>query len=139
MIVRKTTSLEFNDRENTVRVSYDNDGDPYREGVAIEFRRENPSWTWIRVLLEEGEVRALRDKLSEFLGQLPEVQLPPSQAAPEPAQPDDFVDWTPVEGQIPPEGCQYEFQDGEDWSLWLEGEPLRASDIIDFKFRIPKR
>jgi len=69
MIVRKVKALEFSDGESTVEVSYDNDGDPWREGVSLSFRRDSPSWTWIRVLLEESEVRELRDKLTELLGE----------------------------------------------------------------------
>jgi hypothetical protein len=69
MIVRNAKSLEFSDGECTVEVSYDNDGDPWREGVSLSFSRAAPNWSLVRVLLEESEVRKLRDKLTELLGE----------------------------------------------------------------------
>jgi len=50
-----------------VRVSYDNRGEPYREGVEFSFDkcdgRTRPIW----VFLERHEVESLREKLDEFL------------------------------------------------------------------------
>ena len=67
MIVRNAKALEFNDRECSLRVAYDNDGDPWREGVSFEFCREPADW--VKVMLDESEVSKLRDKLTELLGE----------------------------------------------------------------------
>jgi hypothetical protein len=69
MIVRTVKELEFNDRECSLRVAYDNDGDPWREGVSFEFSRESSDWAYIRVMLDDSDVRKLRDKLTELLGE----------------------------------------------------------------------
>jgi hypothetical protein len=69
MIVRNAKALDFSDGECSLRVSYDNDGDPWREGVSFEFNRESSDWAYIRVMLDDSDVRKLRDKLTELLGE----------------------------------------------------------------------
>ena len=52
-------------------VGYDNRGEPFREGVrlAVEILIDNEyAETRMQVMLEVDEVRQLRDKLSEYLG-----------------------------------------------------------------------
>lgn len=48
-----------------VRVSHDNLGEPYREGVSFDVNADD---SWCSVLMDATDVRLLRDKLTEFLG-----------------------------------------------------------------------
>ena len=63
---RKVPPLVFREGDDQVLVQYSNRGDPWREGVELSFEGDR---RWVAVLLEEWEVRQLRDKLNEFLGE----------------------------------------------------------------------
>lgn len=71
MIVRNgVTSLVFREHGDEVEVRYSNRGEPYSEGVQISFKDDGSyRKPYVCVLLEEAEVKELRDKLNEYLGQ----------------------------------------------------------------------
>lgn len=72
MIVRKGVKpLVFREESRTVEVRYDNRGEPYRDGVELTFDKNDHNSAPVWVLLEEHEVIQLRDKLNEYLGQVP--------------------------------------------------------------------
>lgn len=50
----------------SVKLFYDNIGEPYREGVAFDVQSEDD---WVRVLMDVNDVRKMRNKLNEFLGE----------------------------------------------------------------------
>ncbi len=56
------------DDGQTVSVYADNQGEPYREGVRIAFERSYP-YAHVSAMLGFSEVKELRDKLNEFLGE----------------------------------------------------------------------
>jgi hypothetical protein len=64
-VVRQTKPLVFSEDDDELRVAYDNRGEPYRDGVQLEFRSRD---CWSAVLLDCREVELLRDKLNEFIG-----------------------------------------------------------------------
>lgn len=66
-VKREVKPLIFRATEAEVRVRYDNEGEPFREGVSLEFARDGYR-DETHVLLDVYEVKQLRDKLDEFLG-----------------------------------------------------------------------
>ena len=66
-VVRSTKPLVFTDDGSTVSVHYDNEGDPFREGVSISFSSETYPLN-AHVLLDGRDVQLLIAKLREFLG-----------------------------------------------------------------------
>lgn len=68
-INRNITALTFEDDGQRVEVRYDNRGDPFREGVKLAFIEDSSKFTYVHVLLDFQDVKLLRDKLTEFLGE----------------------------------------------------------------------
>lgn len=62
----KVKPLVFTEGDDRLTVGYSNRGEPYRAGVELQFEGDR---CWVAVLLDDDrDVRALRDKLDEFLG-----------------------------------------------------------------------
>lgn len=59
--------LVFRDGDGKLSVHYDNRGEPFREGVEIEFDREDGRTCPVYVLLDRDDVERFRNKLNEFL------------------------------------------------------------------------
>lgn len=69
--LRTTKPLVFENDDDRLSIHYDNQGDPFWEGVCFQFEdRGFRSNTSNRVLLDVNEIRTLRDKLNEFLGDM---------------------------------------------------------------------
>ena len=97
MIVEKGVKpLVFSEESRTVEVRYSNRGATWREGVEFVFDKNDRNSAPIWVLLEEHEVIQLRDKLNEYLG-----QVPPAVAAETPLRPDVFGQYDHLESAIP--------------------------------------
>jgi len=62
-------SLVFSEDAAEVRVAYANRGEPFKEGVELSFIPAYYNTSLVRVLLDIREVKHLRDKLNEFLGE----------------------------------------------------------------------
>ncbi len=63
---RDVSKLVFTEDDHEMSVHYSNRGEPFSDGVEFHFCGEGAS-AW--VLLDASEVRGLRDKLTEFLGE----------------------------------------------------------------------
>lgn len=66
---RDVKPLSIAEDSSRVRVTYANRGEPFRDGVALSFEDADREGCYIAVLLDAREVKALRNKLSEFLGE----------------------------------------------------------------------
>ena len=64
----RSAPLEFSEDGNTVRVSHNNRGEPFRDGIELSFHSETYGDCY--VLLEDRETKLLRDKLTEYLNNL---------------------------------------------------------------------
>lgn len=64
-IERNVEKLELLSVDGSLTVMYGNSGEPFREGVSMEVKTEDE---WVRVLLDYHDVKCLRNKLSEYLG-----------------------------------------------------------------------
>lgn len=96
MIVRNGVKpLVFREDECTVEISYDNRGEPYREGVQITFDRDDMKMAPIWALLSEAEARQLRDKLTEYLGEVAAAATEPT------VDPDVFGQYDHLESATP--------------------------------------
>jgi hypothetical protein len=65
----KVRPLIFTEDDHELNVRYSNRGEPFREGVEFSFDRRDGRTCPIWVLLDRHEVKQLRDKLNEFLGE----------------------------------------------------------------------
>lgn len=63
----KVRPLIFTEDDHELIVHYSNRGEPFRDGVEFVFDRMDACP--ISVLLDRDEVKRLRDKLTEFLGE----------------------------------------------------------------------
>lgn len=52
----------------SLRVGYDNRGEPYREGICLVLEHDSD---WIHLFLEEEEVKSLRDLLNKLHPSVP--------------------------------------------------------------------
>lgn len=69
-VIHSTKPLVFTEDGSVVSVYYDNEGDPFREGVSISFDNETYP-LHARVLLDARDVQLLIAKLREFSGDQP--------------------------------------------------------------------
>lgn len=67
-VVRNVRPLVFTEEHHEIHVCHANRGEPYREGVELSFVNDMYS-ECTRVLLDRFDVKQLRDKLNEFLGE----------------------------------------------------------------------
>lgn len=58
--------LEFREDDHRIVVSYDNRGDPFREGVSLMF--DSDSTGFVRVLMDADEIQKLIGALTDALG-----------------------------------------------------------------------
>lgn len=66
--IREVKSLQFVEGSNLLTIHFANRGEPYRQGVELNFDSGlNKFTSW--VMLDRREVLQLRDKLNEFLGE----------------------------------------------------------------------
>lgn len=87
--------LVFKEDGHTIEVGYSNRGEPYRDGVQILFTNDEYRQPATLVLLDSSEVRSLRDKLTEYLG---EAAGTASEAA---ASPERFGQYDHLESATP--------------------------------------
>lgn len=67
-VQQKVRRLVFTEDDGELAVTYANRGEPFRDGVEFSFDRQDGRTCPIWVMLNASEVRMLRDKLNEFLG-----------------------------------------------------------------------
>lgn len=65
-INKNMKQLEFREDDHRIVVSYDNRGDPFREGVSLMF--DSDSMGFVRVLLDAEETQKLLQALTDALG-----------------------------------------------------------------------
>lgn len=87
--------LVFKEDGHTIEVAYSNRGEPYRDGVEITFDNDDHRQPATWVLLDSHEVRVLRDKLTEYLGEAAATATEP------PVDPDVFGQYDHLESVTP--------------------------------------